>query len=694
MHRLLFGSLLAITTTCLLASCSEKGGDAETGNKPKGSTASSASRDILLQNRDTSVRPGDDFFQYANGGWIKVNPIPGDETSWGIAHAVNEELYTRKRAINDGAVKDGSKDGIQKKIADYWTTGMDSMKAEREGLQPLKEELARINAAQTPADIMTVSAHQHSIGVGSFFSEGVSQDAKRSDVMAYYLNQGGIGLPNRDYYFGKDERTAKIRAAYPAYVTRILSLSGVSDTAQAAQRAKAVIALETKLAAASRKLEDLRDPYKNYNKMAVAGLNKMSPKINWASTFQGIGVPTLDSVIVGQPEFYAALDKAVHTEPMPVLKDYLTFHLVRTFAPYLSTPFANAHFDFYGKTVRGAKEMRPRWKRVLDAEEEAMGEALGQLFAKEYFDENAKARYSEMVEKVRDAYRIRIQKLDWMTDSTKTKALAKLQSMTKKVGYPDKWKDFSQMQIGTGSWASNMMQSNGWWNRYYLAKLGKPVDRTEWEMTPQTYNAYYNPSNNEIVLPAGIFTVPGYRDNELDDALVYGYAAASTIGHEITHGFDDEGRQFDEKGNLENWWTKADEDAFKKRADVLVGQFSNIVAIDTAHINGRATLGENLADLGGLLLGVDAFKMTDAYKSGKAINGLMPLQRYFMGYALGWLYSIRDEELASRILTDVHSPAKWRVNGPLPNVPEFYEAFGVKPGDKMYLPDSARVRLW
>ncbi len=685
--------ILAAALTTGLTACNSS--STNNGEKPGGPTASSPARDVLLRNRDTTVRPQDDFFQYANGGWIKANPIPGDETSWGIAHAVNEELYSRKRVINDDAVKDKNKGGIGRKIADYWTTGLDSAKADQLGIAPLKEEFARITAAQTPADIMAVAAHQHTIGVGSFFSEGVSQDAKRSDAMAYYLNQGGLGMPNRDYYFAKDERTAKIRAAYPAFVQRILSLADNGEAAaEAASRAADVIALETKLAAASRKLEDLRDPYKNYNKMAVSRLSGMSSKIAWPSVMQGIGVSTLDSVIVGQPEFYTALDKAVHSTPLPVLKDYLTFHLVRTFAPYLSAPFVAAHFDFYGRTVRGAKEMRPRWKRVLDAEEDAMGEALGQLFAKEYFNEKAKARYSDMVGKVRDAYRMRIRKLDWMSDSTKQKALRKLETMTKKVGYPDRWKDFSQLQVGTTSWAQNMMQANSWWNRYYIAKLDKPVDRTEWEMTPQTYNAYYNPSNNEIVLPAGIFTVPGYRDDELDDALVYGYAAASTIGHEITHGFDDEGRQFDEKGNLENWWTRADEDAFTKRADVLVRQFSGIVAIDTAQINGRATLGENLADLGGLLLGVDAFKMTDAYKSGKRINGLTPLQRYFMGYALGWLYSIRDEQLASQILTDVHSPAKWRVNGPLPNVPEFYEAFGVKAGDKMFLPDSARVRLW
>lgn len=672
-----------------LAACT----DSKDPNKQAAKVAADG-RDILHENLDTTTRPGDDFFQYANGGWLQKNPIPGDETSWGIAQLVNEELYSRKRTINDDAVKATDRTDIEQKIADFWTTAMDSAATEQQGAQPLQEELGRINAMTTPAAVMAEAARLHTIGVGVFFGEGATQDAKRSDSMIYYLGQGGLGMPNRDYYFKNDTRTAAVRAAYPGYVTRMLQLLGTTDTVQAAARARAVVALETKMAGASRTLEALRDPYANYNKMAVAGLQKLSPKVDWRATIAGIGARGVDTVIVGQPEFYKALDGIISTTPLPVLKDYMAFHLASEFAPYLAQPFNQAHFGFYGKTIRGAQAQRPRWKRVLDAEEGAMGEALGQLFAKEYFNEKAKARYSDMVEKVRDAYRDRIRKLDWMSDSTKQKALRKLAAMTKKVGYPDTWKDFSALQIGKQSFAANMMASARWWNNYSLSKLGKPVDRTEWDMTPQTYNAYYNPSNNEIVLPAGIFTVPGFRDEQLDDALVYGYAAASTIGHEITHGFDDEGRQFDEKGNLQSWWTKTDEEQFKKRAEVLARQFNNIVVVDSLHINGKATLGENLADLGGLLLGVDAFKTTDAYKAGKPINGLLPMQRYFLGYALGWLYQVRAEELASRLLTDVHSPAKWRVNGPLPNVPAFYEAFGVKAGDKLYLPDSARVRLW
>jgi putative endopeptidase len=677
MKRIIYG--LSIAT--LFAACK--------GNDKK----ETAKEDILLKNVDTTVSPADDFFEYANGGWIKANPIPGDETSWGIAYLVQNELYDRLKHINEEAVKKNAKSGADQQIGDFWFSAMDTVSIEQKGLEPLKEELAKINAVQTKEDVMQQAARMHTYGVGVFYGEGVSQDAMKSDEMAYYMQQGGIGLPNRDYYFNKDERTSKIRDAYPAYIAKIFQLMGV-DSINAKAKATAIVAMETKLAQQSRKLEDLRDPYANYNKMAISQLNKLSPSINWPVYLEQMGVKHVDSVVVGQPEFYKQLDKVLNTENIQTLKDYMSFHLVRAFAPYLNKAIVDANFDFYSKLIKGAQAQRPRWKRVLAAEEDAMGEALGQLFAKEYFDEKAKKRYEDIVENVRNAYKARIEKLDWMTDSTKGKALTKLAAIKKKVGYPDKWKDFSSLKVDRGPYVLNMMRANQWWNDYYMNKLGKPVDRDEWEMTPQTYNAYYNPSNNEIVLPAGIFTVPGYRDEELDDALVYGYAAASTVGHEITHGFDDEGRQFDEKGNLHNWWTPKDEEEFKKRADVLVGQFNNMMPIDTQRINGRATLGENLADLGGILIGLDAFKQTESYKKGEKISGFTPLQRFFLGYALGWMYQIRNEQLASQLLTDVHSPAKYRVNGPFPNVPEFYEAFNVKPGNKMYLPDTARVRLW
>lgn len=675
--------IAAITIATTIAACNNATHQSE-DNKPK--------EDILKAHVDTSIHPGDDFFVFANGRWIKENPIPSDETSWGIAHLVDNELYTRKLAICEAAAKN-SQTPIEAMIGNFWQSGMDTIAINKEGIQALREELNAISALQTAEQITAYTAQMHRYGVGVFYSEGVGQDAKNSDVMAYYISQGGLGLPNRDYYFNTDARTAKIRDAYPSYIAKLFGLMG-DDTATAKTKALAVVAFETKLAKASRKLEDLRDPYRNYNKMSLEALNKKYPNSQWAATLKAIGVQQVDSVIVGQPEFLQALNTLIKTEKVATMKDYMVFHLMSNFSPFLSDDFATANFDFYSKLIRGAKEMRPRWKRVLDAQERAMGEAIGQLFVKEYFSEKAKKRYEDMVENVRNAYRARIEKLDWMTDSTKQKALVKLAGITKKVGYPDTWKDFSNMKIEKTSYVKNKMQSNVWWNNYELNKLGKPVDRSEWGMTPQTYNAYYNPSNNEIVLPAGMLTVPGYKDEELDDALVYGYVAASTIGHEITHGFDDEGRQFDEKGNLKNWWTKKDEEEFNKRAQVLVHQFNQFVPVDTMHINGRATLGENLADLGGILIGLDAFKQTEAFKKNETIAGFNALQRFFLGYSLGWLYEIREEQLASRILTDVHSPAKYRVNGPFPNVPEFYEAFQVKPGDKMYLPDSLRVKLW
>lgn len=671
-----------VTVIATLASC-----------QPSDTAKTEQHSDILRANLDTTVSPAADFFQYAEGAWLSANKIPADQTSWGIGQLVQAELYERLRKINEEAAQKKATAGTDQQIGDFWYSGMDTASIEKLGIQPLKDEFDRISGAQDVAGLMRTAAHLHTLGVGVFFGDFVTQDAKNSTEMVYTLYQGGLGMPGRDYYFNTDDRTRKIREAYPAYVAQMLGFLGY-DTSAARAKADGIIKFETALAKNSRTLEALRDPYKNYNRMSVAALNKLSPEVNWTEQIKQMGAQGVDTVIVGQPEFYTALGKLIAGTDLQTLKDYMSFHLLRSFAPYLNQEVVTASFDFYSKRIRGAEAQKPRWKRVIDAEEDAMGEALGQLFAKEYFDATAKKRYEDIVENVRNAYRERIEKLDWMSDSTRQKALRKLAGIRKKVGYPDKWKDFSGLKIDRGPYVLNMVRANEWWNQYQLNKLGKPVDRDEWDMTPQTYNAYYNPSNNEIVLPAGIFTVPGYRDEELDDALVYGYAAASTVGHEITHGFDDEGRQYDENGNLQNWWTSKDEDEFNKRAKVLVSQFNNMVVVDTAHIRGGQTLGENLADLGGILIGLDAFKKTDTYKKNEKISGLTPLQRFFLGYALGWMYNIRQEQMASQLMTDVHSPAKFRVNGPMPNVPEFYEAFGVKPGDKMYLPDSMRVRLW
>lgn len=654
-------------------------------------STSAAKPDILAANMDTTVSPGEDFFQYANGGWIKKTPIPDAESGWGIGNMVQDEIYSRLKTINEKAIAEKSSPGtISQKIGDFWKSGMDSIGIDKAGLMPLQNDIKAIDAVTNAAQLMEVAAGFHKKSIGCFFSNYVGQDDKHSDMMAFKMDQGGLGMPNRDYYFNTDDRTLKVKAAYQDYMLKTFRQL---DTATAKKNVEEVLTLETKLAKSSRKLAALRDPYKNYNKMSWAGLGKIAPSINWNEYAKTTGASKVDSVIIGQPEFYTSLSNEIKATPINVWKSYLKLRLIQNAAEYLDKETYNNYFD-YRKTLTGAKEPRARWKRVLDAEEGAIGEALGQLFVKEYFSETAKKRYNDMVENIRAAYKERIGKLSWMSDSTKQKAYEKLAKITKKVGYPDKWKDFSSLKIDDGPWVLNMERAGGWWYNYQINKLGKPVDRTEWSMTPQTYNAYYNPSNNEIVLPAGIFAVAGYRDEDLDDALVYGYAAASTIGHEITHGFDDQGRQYDDAGNLKNWWTKNDETAFTKKAGFIIRQFSEFNPVDTLHINGDATQGENIADLGGLLLGLDAFKKTTSYKKNEKIAGLTQTQRYFLGYALGWLSQTRKERLANQVMTDVHAPARERVNGPVVNIPEFYEAFGIKPGDKMYRADSLRVNIW
>ena len=672
-----FGALLV--PMLFLAACK----DPQTSNK----------LDFLAANVDSTVSPGDDFFLFANGGWIKKTPLPGAESAWGVGNLVQEEIYARLRKINEEALQDKAAAGtIKQKIGDFWFSGMDTINIEKLGLTPLKPDLDRIQAIQTTDDFLKVISDFHTRGINVLFNDYVAQDDKNSEVMAYQLSQGGLGMPNRDYYFNTDERTANVRKAYQAYLVKTLQQLG-NDTAAAAKNASGIFKFETKLAGSSRKLAALRDPYKNYNKMEVKSLVNLAPGLNWLGYWQQIGIKQIDSVIVGQPEFYKALNSQLKNTDMETLKNYLRFHLVYDNRDYLDKQTFNNYFD-YRKTLTGASEPRPRWKRVLDAEESAMGEALGQLFVKEYFNENAKSRYTEIVENIRTVYRDRINRLDWMTDTTKEKAVKKLSMISKKVGFPEKWKDFSALKIDRGPYVLNMQRASQWWHQYWLAKLGKPVDRSEWDMTPQTYNAYYNPANNEIVLPAGIFAVPGMKDEDLDDGFVYGYAAASTIGHEITHGFDDQGRQYDPKGNLTNWWQPADENFFKEKAGKIISQFNEFNPVDTLHVNGEATQGENIADLGGLILGLEAFKRTEAFRNNEQVGGFTPLQRYFLGYAYGWMYQTRKERLANQVMTDVHAPAKERVNGPVVNVPEFYEAFNVKPGSKMYRPDSLRVKIW
>jgi putative endopeptidase len=659
---------------------------------------SGPAKDIFAGNVDSTVNPADDIFQFTNGGWFKKNPIPASETNWGIGDLVQEEIYANLKTINQAAVKAKAAKGTDtQKIGDFWSTGMDSAKADKLGLSPLQKQLDQINACTDVKSIVNTMVELEPLQCGFFYGGFyISQDPKNSEVMAVQIWQGGLGLPDRDYYFNTDSTTVNARKGYVKHLQQMLTMiDGAVTTANYEKRANAIMAFETSLASKSRTLEDQRDPYLNYNKFAIDDVTKkLTPSINWRDLAKAHGVTKIDSVIVGQPEFLSNLEKSLKKTDVNTLKDYMKFHLVSSYASYLSKDFDDADFNFFGKTLRGAESQRARWKRVLDAEEGAMGMVLGKLFVAEYFPAKTKERYNNLVEEIRTAYADRIKKLDWMSEPTKAKALDKLAKMTKKVGYPDKWKDYSKLEIGTNSYCENMMNSSRWHFADMVSKYGKPVDRTEWDMTPQTYNAYYNPSNNEIVLPAAIFTIPGYPDSLVDDAVVYGYAAASTIGHEITHGFDDEGRNYDAAGNLVSWWTSEDSAKFEKRSEKMVNQFNAFEPLPGKHINGAASLGENIADFGGVLLGIDAFKKTEQYKKGEKIGGYTPMQRYFMGYALGWMTHQRDQELARRLMTDVHAPAKWRVIGPFSNTPEFYEAFGVKENNKMWRSDSTRVSIW
>jgi len=656
-------------------------------------STSAGKQDILAANLDTSVSPGDDFFNYANGGWIKKNPIPADQSSWGIGGLVVEENRKRLREIAENAVKANAAEGTtEQKIGTFWTVAMDSAKIEQDGIKPLQPYLDKINSIKDPKGLQSAFAEFDVIGVNGPIEMYVSQDDKNSTVYALQMGQTGIGLPEREYYFKTDSSTLKIRAAYVKHIANVLAMLG-ADTTKAANAAKNILALETQMAKAHRSRRALRDPYANYNKFAVQELPKVSPAIDWKNYISILGATNIDSVIIGQPEYYKAAGQLLQTIPLDTWKDYLRYNLASTFSAALPDTFGIEAFNF-SRLLSGAKIRQPRWKRAISSEERAMGELLGHLYVNEYFDSTAKKRYSDLVENIRAALKARIEKLAWMSDSTKQKAYGKLAAVTKKVGYPDKWKDFSALKIGKESYVQNLINVRIFWHNYNINKLGKPVDKDEWDMYPQTYNAYYNPSNNEIVLPAGMFTVPGYKDAELDDALVYGYAAASTIGHELTHGFDDEGRQYDAKGNLKPWWSPEDSAKFQQRADKLADQFSSYEPIDTLHLEGHVSLGENIADLGGVLLGWDAFKLTDAYKKNEPIAGLTPAKRYFLGYALSWLDASQPEALRRQVLTDVHAPAKYRVIGPVSDVDAFYETFNVQPGNKMYKADSARVRIW
>ncbi len=655
-------------------------------------------KDILIANMDTSISPRKDFFAYANGGWLKRNPIPTSESNWGIGNLVEEDIKIKLKEINEKASSEKANKGSDsQKIGDFYRAGMDSVKLNLRGIAPLLPYLKRVDSANNINDLWLLTAQLRTMGSNSFFDLYIGQDEKNSNKMEVHISQGGLSLPNRDYYLKEDGRTKNIQIKFKEYLSKVNfrgSGDKIYDSNKYLPSVLRTFSFEKKLALHSRALQDLRDPISNYHKMSLAELKKLCPHVNWLNYLKICGFNAVDSVIIGQPEFLVAMDRLLDSLPLTSLKEYVKIQLIGDYSSVLSNDLYMDHFNFYGKTLYGLNEPKPRWKRVIEQEENSMGMLLGRLFIHTYFSEEAKLRYINIVSNVLQAFEGRIKNLSWMSDQTKAKALVKLHSVHPKVGFPDKWKDFTDLNIEGASYFDNVMSARKWSFKEEVAKYGKPVDRAEWGMTPQTYNAYYNPSNNEIVLPAAQFLVPGMRDEDLDDAVAYGYSAASTIGHEITHGFDDEGRQFDEKGNLTDWWTGEDTKKFNARAEKMINQFNAIKVLDSMHINGKACLGENIADLGGILIGLDAFKKTAQYKNNQLINGLNPTQRFFLGYSLGWLGQQRDESLSNQILTDVHAPGKFRVNAPFQNVPEFYSAFGVKPGDPMYREMKDRVNIW
>lgn len=650
--------------------------------------------DPLITNCDTSVSPGVDFFHYANGGWFKRNPIPASESHNGIFQLVRDTVNAQVNRICIEAAADtkAEKNSNKQKIGDFYSSGMDTVNIEKAGITPLKEAMQKIESISDNKSLMSVIAQMHTIGVAPAYSFFVTQDDKRSTQYALFFYQGGLGLGDRDYYFNTDSRTITIRDEYIKHLNAMFKLIGEDDAASVS-KAKVVMNLETDLAGASRKLEALRDPVKNYNKMSVDEFNNSSPNIAWKEILPVLGISNADSVIIGQPEFFSTLNKLVKKYSINDWKAYLRWNLINTYAEYLSKDFEQQNFNFYYTVLSGITEQKPRWKRVVMNTNGYLGELIGQVYVDEYVPENTKEKLLEIGNNIRDVYAERIKDLDWMSDSTKAKALVKLNKMVMKVGYPDKWKDMSSLTIDRDSYCVNIMRGNSWFYNYSISKYGKPVDRLEWQMYPQTYNAYYSPSNNEIVVPACNITVPGFEGRMPDDAILYGIIGV-TFGHEMTHGFDDQGSQYDENGNLTNWWTPQDREKFVAKTKLIIDQFNNYTVLDSLHLNGDATQGENIADLAGVVLSYEAFKKTPQSIENNCISGLTPDQRFFHGYAYSWMINIKDESLANQIMTDVHSPSEFRVNGPLSNIPEFYQAFDVKEGDPMYRPDSLRIVIW
>jgi putative endopeptidase len=651
--------------------------------------------DALTSHIDSTVNPADDFFDYANGKWFKEHPIPANEASNGIFQLIQDTINEQVLDIctSSAAATSVDKGSNRQKIGDFYLSGMDSIGLNKRGISDIKKELDQIDLVKDLDGIAKSASLIQTVSRSPLFRFGIGQDDKISSKNAVFISQGGLSLPDRSNYFDMDPRAVAIRQKFIIHLANAFMIMGI-DEYNAKKAADAEMKLETALARISRKSEDTRDPIKNYNKITFMQLNKIAPDFNWNSFFENSGLHNVDTVIIAQPEFLKGLNGYLTTYPLSEWKNYLKYQLIRGLSSYMDDKTFMEFFSFYSNTLVGISEPKPRWKRVVGQTDGSLGELIGQVYVDNYLPKGTKEKLIEIGTVIKQVYEERIKKLDWMSESTKEKATDKLRKIIMKVGYPDKWKDLSTLQVDRSSYIQNVMNARKWYFNYMISKFGKPVDRTEWAMQPQTYNAYYNPSNNEICVPGCNIIVPGFERTMADDALLYSIIGGSTFGHEITHGFDDQGSKYDEFGNLNNWWTPADSIKFYSKTRLIIDQFNGYIAVDSLHINGSLTQGENIADLGGIMMGYEAFKKTKQYMNHEIIAGLSPNKRFFLGYALAWMVNERPEMVANQVRSDFHSPVKFRVIGPLSDIPEFYSSFGVREGNKMWRPDSLRVVIW
>lgn len=647
---------------------------------------------INLKNIDKNADPKADFFQYANGTWLKDAVIPPSETYLGSFNEIRDRNEANLKSLlvevsADKAAKPGSN---RQKIRDFYNLAMDSVKLEKDGIKPLAADFAMIDKIANKTDLLKAMASFHTRAIGTGFGFFIFPDFKNSNAHSAYFSQGGFNLPDKDFYF--EAQYAELKKAYAQHIENMFLLLGQApEYAKAA--AASVMKIEEGLAVNAMGSVEQRDIAKQYNKFSKADFAKNTSNINWDTYFASIGMKTTPAeVIVTQPKFFDKLNEMMNSVSIQDWKNYMKWSLIHEASPRLSSKFVEENFSFYNATLSGAKMMKPRWKRSSQAVDATLGEALGQLYVEKYFTADAKKRVNQLVDNLLAAYKQRLSTRDWMSDETKKQAQAKLDKIVRKLGFPDKWKDYSKLDVKNDAYVLNVFRAANFEYKTMLGYYGQPVDKTKWNITPPTVNAYYNPSANEVVFPAGIMQPP-FFDATADDAFNYGCMGA-IIGHELTHGFDDEGSQFDADGNLKNWWTEEDLKKFESKTSILVNQFNNYVAIDSTHVNGQLTLGENIADLGGLTMAYYAYKMSLGGKKSEVIEGYTGEQRFFLSWAQGWKTVMRPQALKQLVATNPHSPGYFRAIGPLSNMPEFYEAFGVKEGDKMYRPKETRADIW